>query len=71
MWTPPCTLTLRPLLPLLHVNAHRLPAEMLVSQLSDMRKRSDVAQMITGEYKRDLWYEDTYRTEDELVVSSA
>lgn len=41
---------------------------MLVSQLGNLRKRADVEQMITGEVVPEPFYQDTYRTEDEMVV---
>lgn len=44
---------------------------LLVSQLSNLRKRTDVEQMITGEITPDPWYEDTYREENERVVSGS
>jgi hypothetical protein len=44
-------------------------AGLLVGQLANLRKRSDVEQMITGEIVPEPFYEDTYRTEDEMVVS--
>lgn len=40
-----------------------------MSQLGDLRKRADVAQMITGQIKPDPFYEDTYKSEEEMVVS--
>lgn len=46
-------------------------AGLLVSQLGDLRKRADVVQMITGEIRPEPFYEDTYRTEDEMVVSGS
>lgn len=44
---------------------------MLVSQLSDLTKRNDVAQMITGEIKPHAFYADTFRSEEEMVVSTS
>lgn len=43
----------------------------LVSQLGNMRTRADVEQMITGQVRPGPFYEDTYRSEDERVVSIA
>jgi hypothetical protein len=45
--------------------------EMLVSQLSNLTKRNDVAQMITGEIKPHAFYADTFRSEEEMVVSAS
>lgn len=42
--------------------------ERLVGQLADLRTRADVEHMITGEVRPHPFYEDTYKSEAEMVV---
>lgn len=47
-----------------------LLSELLVSQLGDLRKRADVEKMVTGEIRPFPFWEDTFKTEPEMLVRS-